>query len=126
MRFVSYVAVCCLGAFVAASGPATAGLMIPIPGLFGTGLDDGDNVLGNGDHEMHYSFADPGSAPAASSHDIRVFTQINPDTPTSWSGNSDTSAWIGPDNALTRLQPAGTYFYTTTFDLTPDLDPTTA
>ena len=37
-----------------------------------------------------------------------------------------TSDWIGPDNSDPLNQPTGRYYYSTTFTLGPDLDPSTA
>jgi hypothetical protein len=130
-----YLSAACIATLMSLPGSAQA-LLVPIPGLFGTGLDDDGNVQANGAKEKHYAFHGNGSVPFTvdllgniiplSSLKTRIFTQPNAGTEPSWSGNSSTSAWIGPDNPDPLLQPVGLYTYTTTFKLSPDLDPASA
>jgi hypothetical protein len=135
MRLISYVAVGCCGSMLLLASGAQA-LTVPIPDLFSTGVDANGQVLGNDQPELHYFFAGPSAVPRVpdangnpvpiSSLKIRTFTQPNPGTYTSWSGNSSTSTWIGADNPTVPDEPTGSYEYTTNFTLTPDLDPSTA
>jgi hypothetical protein len=136
MRLAFCVALGCLGVGIGAAPLPVRAAPIPIPGLFSTGVDDADVVQTDGSAESHFYIAGPADVPheldpngnvvALSSTDLRVFTQVNPGTEPSWSGNSDTSAWIGPVNPDLLHQPAGTYRYTLDFFLTADLDPSTA
>jgi hypothetical protein len=109
---------------------------VPIPGIVSTGVDAAGAPLGNGAPEQHYGFASTDSVPTtsdghggltpASSEHIVVFTQPNLETETSWSGNSNTSAWIGPNNPNRLVNAIGRYYYSLSFDIPSDLDPSTA
>jgi hypothetical protein len=136
MRFsLSSAAMCIAGVTLFAAPPARA-VPVSIPGLYSTGVDDAGDPLPNNSPEIHYTFATVDSVPTisdghgglipTSSVNIRTFTQPNSGTDSSWSGNSMTSDWIGPDNSDPLNQPAGRYYYSTTFTLGPDLDPSTA
>ena len=101
-----------------------------IPTLFSTGVDSRGVVLPDGAAEQHYRFATTDSVPTSatgpvSSTSIIVFQQTNAATPGNWTGDSTTSAWIGPNNPDRRINPPGRYYYSTIFDLT-GFDPATA
>ena len=85
---------------------------LPISGLYNTGVDNGGSVLSIGSAEMHYAVSG-----VSSSADI-----ITPHP--FWVAAPAGSAWIGPSSGDVS-DPVGTWFYTSTFDLT-GLDPTTA
>lgn len=123
-RSLSRTALLSLG-LLAGAASALAGPIVPIPGLFNTGVDSSGNVLTNetvGD--PHYSLV---QKPAASSGDIRVFTSASGFPIGPYIGDNDLSRWIMPKNgsAGSWTSPAGTYGYRTTFTLT-DMIHTTA
>jgi hypothetical protein len=62
-----YLSAACIATLMSLPGSAQA-LLVPIPGLFGTGLDDDGNVQANGAKEKQYAFHGNGSVPHASPH----------------------------------------------------------
>lgn len=107
-------------ACVFAAGLAHAGILVPIPGLFNTGLTAGGLPVPFGMPDGNYTVsasADPG-APAGG-------PAMVPFPAGAWAPNSPTSQWINPIG-VPDFQPGGIYAYTTTFFLPPSLDPATA
>lgn len=83
--------------------------------VFGTGLDDGGNLLAAGTPDPHYVLT---AAPAGPSS---AFAQ----TPANdWIGNTGISQWIGPVGSAATLDE-GLYIYETQFELI-GLDPASA
>lgn len=82
-----------------------------IPGLFPTGVDDFGSILGTGTLDAHYTLSGPAGPAIARSTDV------------AWLSPPAGSKWIGPSNG--NNDPAGTYSYSISFDLT-GLDLTTA
>ena len=132
--FRRWLAATSTGAALFAAVPAFA---VSIPGLYSTGVDNRSVPLKNDAPEQHYHFATSDSVPTtsdghgglipASSLDIVILTQPSFDTEPSWSGNSASSAWIGPNNPPDRQNNApGRYYYSTTFNIPSTLDPSTA
>ncbi len=125
---------------VAAAVPLAAAdaALIAIPSLFNTGVDSTGAPLADGSlGDSHYTLGLlPGtvktpqvtSVPGGSTMAVAVYRggvsgkfPIGP-----WTGDDGISAWIAPDNSLDRtVNPAGNYYYSTTFDLS-GFDPTTA
>jgi len=132
-------AACLIAGLTAVYVPFASASVISIPGLYSTGVDDDGTPLGNNLPETHYQLTAVPTVPdgsggfvPTSSFDLRTFQQtlstatIPPGTPPSWSGDSTTSDWIGPNNPDPLHQPPGTYYYSTSFFLGPDVDPSTA
>ncbi len=98
-------------AFAMVSSAANAAT---ISSLYNTGVDGNHAVLGHGVDDPHYTIV--GAPPGSSTVDRTIVTgfPIGP-----WLANNSTSRWIGPaNNPSSPNDPAGTYTYTTTFDLT--------
>ena len=86
---------------------------VPIPGLFNTGVDDLGNELALGAVDPHYILASSPAGPG----DANVINPTNQFVPPPVG-----SKWIGVSGIV---DPAGSYGFTTSFDLT-GLDHTTA
>src|SRR5262249_15611710 len=89
----------------------------PAIGLFNTGVDAGGAVLADGAFDPHYTLitsADPGNPGPASF----VANQTHPNPFDNWLADTATSKWIAPSADQVTGNPAGTYTYQTTFDLT--------
>ena len=93
-----------------------------IPGLYSTGVDDAGQPLAPGVGDGHYAIV---AAPISLSGTASV-TQSGFPFPY-WAADSGTSGWLSPraDETGPSSDPAGTYTYETTFDLT-GLDPASA
>lgn len=104
------------------SEPAAITVLSAVPGLFGTGVDDEDNVLEDLAVDPHYTLLDnpDDDSTEAIVHDSQVFPIV--DGP--WLANSDTSQWIAPRGDSAEAA-GGDYTYRLTFDLT-GFDPATA
>jgi len=138
MHLSARTSACLFVGLAALYAPFASASVISIPGLYSTGVDDGGDPLGNGVPETHYQLtavppvSDGKGGFVPSSTDFRTFRQtllsatIPLGTPPSWSGDSTTSDWIGPRNPDLLFQPPGTYLYSTSFFLGPDVDPSTA
>jgi hypothetical protein len=82
--------------------------------LYNTGVDASNVVLGHGVADPHYAIV---GAPVGSSTADRTLVTGFPIPP--WIANNSTSRWIGPaNNPSSPNDPAGTYTFETTFDLT--------
>jgi hypothetical protein len=104
------------------SEPAVVSVYEPIPGLYGTGLDDNGLLLWDYDPDPHYVLAvNPDSE---STEPIVEDTLLFPIVEGPWVGFNNFSLWIGPSGE-TSAAAAGEYVYELTFDLT-GLDPTQA
>ena len=102
--------ICLLGACV--SGMLVQAAVIPT--LFSTGVDAGGNALAPGAADPHYTVSGPGAGPSP-------FVTLCPGC-LGWIGNVGPAQWVDPDG---NGGAAGTFTYTTTFDLT-GFDPNTA
>lgn len=118
---------CLLGLGLLMTPIAAQAVPVPIATLYNTGVDDNRVPLpNNGGSDPHYSLI---SAPAPSTTQTVAYQGVGanglfPIGP--WAGNDGLSSWIAPDNSGSRTDnPAGRYYYQTTFDLT-GYDPRTA
>jgi hypothetical protein len=91
---------------------------VPIPTLFNSGVDNAGHPLADGTvGDPHYALT---GAPSPSGTETVVMRGTDPSVfPIGpWAGNDDLSAWISPFGPNFRSASAiGTYYYTTTFDL---------
>jgi hypothetical protein len=97
------------------SDAAIAAQVVPIPGLFNTGVDEDGKKLGDKASEIHYDL---------SGRDSDTFVISDGSRPKAWTPSRGQSAWIGPENGTGAAAP-GRYWYTLSFDLS-GLDPSTA
>lgn len=95
---------------------------VPIPGLFGTGLNGSGIPLLSGEPDPHYQVAFSADLSAVGPEALVVDSISAPPT---WLINSSESQWISPTSSPGSLVSRGRYVYYTTFDMT-GLDPGTA
>jgi hypothetical protein len=94
-----------------------------ILGLYNTGVNNLGVTLPDGTlGDPHYTLS---VVPVGSTNIIGIRTSVGGYPIGPWIGDDTLSAWIGPSNDNMLDGPAGTYTYSSTFNLS-DLDPTTA
>ncbi|HUF61088.1 MAG TPA: LamG-like jellyroll fold domain-containing protein [Verrucomicrobiales bacterium] len=103
-------------------GPAEVLVLQPIPGLYGTGVNDSGAPLDDLLVDSHYTLVEnaDGESPDAIVHDTSVFPIVEGP----WVASSDTSKWVSP-RGDTAAAAGGDYVYRITFDLS-GFDPDTA
>jgi hypothetical protein len=101
---------------------ANAVPVVPIPGVYGTGVDNNGNALAAGTVDPHYVLIqDPNNSPNPK-------PKVTSGNPATWVGNQTSPAarWINPTGAGSGSFAWGTYIYELTFYLDAPNDPTTA
>lgn len=109
----------------ATSAPARLTVLLPIPGLFSTGVDDAGALLGPSTPDPHWFLVispDP-TAPGLSVSTLNDAWPVAPAGP--WVAEGPTSRWIAPQPNQGAGNAPGIYVFATLFDLT-GLDPNTA
>jgi len=104
---------------VVESAGASLTVYVPIPDLFGTGLDDSHAALADGSVDSHYKLST--NPDGASADTIVEQSTVFPIGGGPWLANDANSKWIGP-RFNTANAAGGRYIYRTTIDLT-DRDP---
>lgn len=91
--------------------------LVPVPGIFGTGLDATGALLADGDVDPHYTMTSSpdGDFPGPEAYAINAVWPIQAGV---WLLNGPASRWIGPQASQTTGNAPGDYTYHTEFDLT--------
>ncbi len=96
--------------------PLTA-QVVPIPTLYGTGVDDDGTLLPDLAPDPHYTLT---ASPEGVYPVGPAIAVSDADFPPAWVANSSSSRWINPTGLgadLSDWHPGGVYVYTTTFSL---------
>ena len=84
---------------------ATQAVANPIPGLYNTGVDNSNVLLGNLVVDAHYQLDQGPAVTDGTRPNSYTYADITPVTniyPGSWVNNTATSQWIGPSDDITR------------------------
>ncbi len=109
--------------FAASLGSAaTATVVVPIKGLFNTGVDGSNVTLGNNAIDSHYKLTAAPTGITLGNAYTGVRNASFPIGP--WLANTTVSRWLTPTVSHINIAP-GDYTYSLQFTLTPKLIPTT-